>query len=253
MVLRSIGKGVGVILLFISVISFIILIPLGEMTSHDNMKELFISAFSKTLAGYGPDENITETHENLKRACELGMIDEYKIQMVKQTNVTLSCAEINATTADELPSLIAGRLFEDLWSKDFGCKFITCLRTLPSEEKPGLFFSSVMHDFLLSIRWYILLGMVVAGIMAAALSRSVEDALKSLGIPLSFAGASVLLTKLIKDFVFREVSAEANIIGSLLNTLFDKITYISLIVLAIGIVLIASSWVITRHIESSKG
>ncbi|MFH0868622.1 MAG: hypothetical protein V1839_00165 [archaeon] len=241
---RKLGKIFGV-LLFMTFLSLTLMsYSLAEFTSYNIIEPAFESMAQEKISLN--ETQLESQYDGMKQMCSSPGTTELPMT----NNITIKCSDIAATTADKIPALMAKAVFDSVYYKKFDCSFITCLRTLPAQDKASLLLTEKANEFYGKAWIYFLVAAFASGALLFAAAETWQSKFKSLGFCLFITGTPYILLKfLLKKFMPAETAAQAApMVDAMINALSMKF----LIAMFAGVVLIAIGFMIDFYEKKSN-
>lgn len=234
-ILRSTGKGLGVLILSISLASAILITALVKFTEYDSLKSFVTEMFAAQFTSID-EKQMNDTYSTLLAECQ--QADSVELTVAEGRSITLNCKDVRASNPQDLPKLLGASIFNDIYYRKYDCEFIECLQR-PGEERLTIFFSYKANLFFKSIQNFLWIGTTAGLVLILVSVEKWEGRLKTLGITLLVLGIPTLILGYFKDyFLPAEAATMASPIitqffGSVVNGFFI-VTIVGLILTGVG-------------------
>lgn len=203
----------------------------SEASKAENLKSLFVPMIAEGISGNVTSEQLSLAHKAYLQNCT-GK-DSITIPMEPQA-VTINCNELQNSNAEQFPTLIAESLFDSMYYKDYGCDFITCLQTLPKEQKFMVILSSTAQKFYESIIFPMILLTVFAAIGILTFAKDLSDKLKSLGWPILITGIGFFVLPLLFKNMPQTAAPLVENLNIVAKPVFTALTIIGVLLVVAG-------------------
>ncbi len=236
--LKKISVGLFFVLLSLALFAYME----AEATKAENLKSFFTPMIAKGMSENLTSEQLSVAHKAYLQNCT------YQNTITIPTEpqaATLSCDEIRNSNSEQLPTLIAASLFDSMYYKDYGCDFITCLRTLEGTDKLMVMMSSTANKFYNSIFMPLLMLTAISGLGILFFAKDLSDKLKSLGWPILITGASFFVLPLLFKNMPQTAAALVENLNQTAKPVFTALTIV-------GILLVAASFMVKKKRKSLR-
>ncbi|MEM5801859.1 MAG: hypothetical protein QXQ18_00525 [Candidatus Aenigmatarchaeota archaeon] len=251
--IRKMGKAFGSFLFSTFLFIFFITISLAQFTEYENLKNSLLPILNQQISSQISSEQIKKLHEILVLSCKEKEVIEFQ---VSQYNITLECKDIISSKPNDLTTLIALKVFDSVYYKEYNCPFLKCL--LRGDIEGFLVIFSVHgNNFSNSMIFYSIFGSIAGIILILISSESWSIRLRSLGWNIIFSITPLFLFFYFKDFLITrllplpEISL-SSIIIQLIDKIFEPIINYLLLFTIFGSVLIAAGYLIRKKGEHRK-
>jgi len=230
---RKFGKAFGVMLFTLFLSLAMLSYSLAEFTKYGAIEPAFEQMVLEKMPVNKAD--LEGQRKTVLDYCKQPGITEMPIQ----EGVALQCADVSASTADQLPKLMAKAYFDSIYYKPFSCSFVKCMITLPSDERSSIILTDMGNRFYSKAWIYLLAAAIGAAALLFICSNTWASRLKSLGFCMFIAGTPYFMFSFLKKFLPADVASQASpLIDVIVKTLSPKF----LIVLITGVILIIAGF-----------
>jgi heme/copper-type cytochrome/quinol oxidase subunit 4 len=247
--LRSVGKALGGFVFVICLTLLIFFIAMSKFTEYDNLKTYASNIMQEQVASQFNSTELYFFQLYLNHSCENKIITELPSTF---GNITLNCIDILTSRAEDLPKIIAGTAFDNVYYKSYDCKFPLCfLQMIRGEVEQYALLSQKAHNFFSDSIKYLFVCVVLGAVLLLVLNETWSSRFKSVGISCLFIGISYFLLPLIKSMAVKKLPPGVSL-DAPLNQIFDSLAGNLLIILIIGIVITAIGFTISFLSKRAK-
>jgi hypothetical protein len=250
---RKLGKILSGSLFTTFLVFAILVMSLIQFTEYNALKPVFTDILSQQITSSTPPEELDRLHAALSAKCKNS--ETVDIPMENQ-NISVKCSEIENSKPKDLTKLVAVKTFDDMYYKQYDCKFIECVQK--GEGSLFIILSAHANNFFKTAQVYL---WVLTFIFGALLILSIEtwaDRLKGVGTSLILTALPFFFLNYLADFfvpkgVMQSLPPQVansvnNLIGQLVNSTF--INY--LIVFVIGVILVSGGYILDYRLKKQK-
>ena len=242
---RTIGKGLGRFLFVTFVSLSILMITIVQLTEYGNLEPLFSGIILRQLSV--DTASMQQSYDAFIAVCAVR--DVVEIPLGGGETITLDCDTLGGIEASDLGRIMATKMFDKIYYKEYDCDFIECLKT----NQFFVIFSAKSNAFFRSMQVACLIGIAIsAGILFVSL-EGWPNRLKGFGMPLIGIGIFGVALPLVGDWLINTIFPgfglsslkEAGFdISPFLSDVFSSMRTSLLIILICGIVLTASGYIL---------
>lgn len=253
-IIRSIGKSFAGFFFITFLILSIILLTLTQLTDYTTSKPLFTDILSQQLGKSLNENELNQLHSALLVQCS--MVNEVEFPLDGQ-KVFVKCSDIKSGTAKDLTKLVAKELFDNMYYKNYSCKFVECIQQ-GGQEASSVIFSAHANNFFKNIQTYLWIGTIVFGLIFLVAIETWSGRLKGFGTSLLFTSIPFFAFVYIKDLLIpkqliQNLPIEAmGTVNNVINQIFTSMSNIFLVILIAGIILTVSGYVLAYKERKSK-
>jgi len=253
-ILRKIARFASGLLFSLCLSLLLLTILASSLTKYENVKMIFTDVYVNALKGQMGDQQIEQTYNNMSIYCQQN--EKIDFPFMNQ-NMTLSCSDIVGTNSTHFLYLLAGKVVDVFYYKDYGCDFIKCLQEMFSEkilstpEKAMALLSSTSNKFFDKIFLPMALATVFTGLLLLASIETWPGRFKTVGIEFLFIGIFYFLAPYLEGFIFKLLPPQASVAEGIYETVFKMTSHVLLIFFVIGVVFIAL-WVLSKFLMKKK-
>jgi hypothetical protein len=248
-VLSALGKIIGGIILGLFLIGLIFVSAMAQFTAYDNLQPTFVNLISTSMPIN--ESQFPQTKAMFTQYCQQPGITAIDIGALGNgaANMTLKCSDIaSATSAQQLAQSMATSMFDSIYYKNYTCEFISCMSTLPEQERMTIMSSAHANAFFNQAIMWCIGGIILGLVLLIVAIRKPFGIAKAVGIEMIASGAVAYVgTNAIKGMMSAGMPSE---VISIANTLFGILQSNFVIVLAIGAVLAVVGFVGTRFTKA---
>lgn len=257
---RGFLKVIFSILLVASLILLVMSFSMSQTITHDKLKPIFAEAIKPGIQTNGA--NLTLAYTNLVNKCTNEAIETIELPLGEAViglgNITLKCADIKASTPQEMEALVIDMVFDQkIYYKKYNCSFVDCLRNPPESVKGQEFmilFSDMASKSFRMYTNYLLIISIVLIILLILLSVPKYTLFTTLGIDFIIAGLPFFAIKFgvtsipMPEFGTPFIKQFFNSI----STSFLALLVLGIVLLIVGIIIRATAGKRIRKAESKK-
>ena len=192
------------------------------------------------------EDQLKQLHSVFLQECKS---EEYiNLPSIGSENISIPCKDVNASTPENFIDLVGGEIFDTFYYNEYSCNFIECLKQ-PGEEKLLVIVSLKGHEFFKNIQLYFW-DLTAVGLLILLVSIDTwGKRLKTLGWGMILVGLPFVIFDYTKNIVLKNIPA--NLVG-ILNSVISSVSYSFLIVLAVGVVLLLSGFMIEFRLKKKN-
>lgn len=228
-----------VMLLVLTTVSF----SFAEITKPANSKTLLLSVLSLAMP---KDVGSDAMHNQILYDCE----NKIELQLPiddGSDSVTINCNDIRDNKP--LNEVLLDGLFDKVYYKDYGCRFLQCFEKNSKDEPPFFLFAKVANDFFQNLSTKVVIAAIIMGVTLLLLGgiRTVAKNLITAGLPFII----ILLTRN-QGMQLLSSKAEFQPLLSLITSLDAATTRIFAAFLITGIILFVIALVFKKRAGKPK-
>jgi len=250
-VVTALGKIVGSLIFGLFLIGLIFVSAIAQFTAYDNLQPTFVNLISTSMPIN--ESQFPQMKAMLAQQCQQPGVTTINLGTLGNGggNMTLTCSDIaSATSAAQLARLAATGLFESIYYKNYTCEFISCMSTLPEQERMVVMSSAHANAFFNQAIMWCIGGIILGLVLLIAAIRKPFGISKAVGIEMLVSGAVAYVgINMIKGTISTGMPSE--VIG-VMNNLFGILQNNFVIVLVIGVVLAVVGFVGARFVKPKK-
>jgi len=243
--LRKVARAVSGLLFSVSLLSLISVLFIVNVTSRDNAREIFLKIFPNVLTKSIGSERIEQVYAGLSLACTQSSTVSFPFG---NESITLNCSEFVNTNSTNLLYVMSTKFFDNIYYRDYGCEFVQCLQKISSPLDVIVVFSSASHEFFNGL---ILPATAATALTGAAFFFSIEtwpERFKTFGLYFLLNGIFFFILPYTKSLILSRIPGEsADIVGSVVDAIFNLVTPILLVFLVVGIIFV-SVWIVGKFL-----
>lgn len=227
----------------------------AQFTEYDNLKGTFTGLVSQQLPSMNQSQ-FEQTKAALTLYCRqpgrttVNFADAMP-GSYGSLNITMKCSDITtAASSQAFFDLVAIAMFDGIYYKNYTCSFVTCVTTLPNQDKIAVIASRHANSFFKQAVFICIGGMVVGLLLITVGIRRIFGIFKAVGIEMIIAGAlSYVSINAVKGMVPAGVSSIA---GPVVDSLVATISSNLIIVVIVGVILAVIGFVGARKFRKSE-
>jgi hypothetical protein len=229
--LRKVGKYLFGSLFTLSLIFLISVHSFAQFTEYNNLKRIVTKIIE-------PSVESKLNYTIVLRMCEYQEKIEFYIENIG--NVSVTCDSIKQAGQEKFLALFTDVIFDKLYSKEYTCDFIGCLK-----EQPLVIVSSYANSFFMSLEVPLMLSTIILAIVYLMLEETNTKRLKGFGYILLVCGVQFFLLYYIKDFFVKQTP-----ILEILNFLFSSMTFYYTLALVFGASLFIVGYILEKKLKA---
>jgi hypothetical protein len=241
----AILKIAGGIIFAVFLVTLVVTNSTSSFTEHDNLQSLAMTIAASQLQF--PQMNAAQFAQFKTAAASLcSQAGRTSINLKELSadspDATLTCSEIAAArSTNDIAESIAAGMFDAIYYRNYSCSFISCLSTLPEQEKALMFASAHANAFFKQMMFAAVAGMLVGAAIVVIAIRKPLGIARVLGMSMIISSViGFVLVNLAKGMLPAGAAVEP--VASVINGLFGSISSNFTAVLVIGIVLTAAGF-----------
>ena len=243
-ILRTLGKIVGSFFFSLFLVLSVSVYAIVQLIAHENLKPVAVDLISKQF----PQTELNLLSLELKDLCK----DRNAAQVVLGgKNFDFDCTEVNRTEVQNMSSLIAGKIFDEIYFREYPCDFIACFQD-PNRDRAALFISATAYQFFGNLQFAVWVGTAISALVMLISIESWEGRLKGFGTALIFTGLPFfflwglqhLFSSLVPVGTIDVTRLTTAVFGSMLTNYFA--------ILVLGTILYIAGFVMTLKKKTKK-
>lgn len=272
-ILRSLGKTFAGAAFTTALITVLMSQSLGEFTSYESMKPVFLDIISKVAGDQALAVNLTQAEANQIRSVlhdycrkndyiDLADLPQFMTDVrglpVNVSELKIKCSDIdtivppNATSINPA-TLAASSIFDSIYYKEYTCSFVNCVLHVESREDYMIFLSEAFNKFLLRTKYYSIA--ITAASLAAflVLITTWIDRVNKVGWSLFSIGITPYIFAPIENLLFSRIATApevqqvaSGIIKPLVDSTFTHFNLILVAGMAMLVTGYATSYMLKR-------
>lgn len=228
--------------LFCTILSLtLLLFPLSKITSYDYLKPKLTHVLVEQYKANLTEEQLSFALLALKNMC---LKESSVIVPVGEFNATISCEKIKNASPGNLPNLVIGNIFNQIYYKTYDCQIFECLKI------PSFVVSKSFNEFLRSILLYTTLATALSGIAYTLLLEGMTEKLKGIGFSLFFVGLPYFFLVPILNFTLKKLQLGGY--SSFVTELSKELISYFLYPLVVGVVLLATGFALDFYLRKHE-
>jgi len=252
-ILRKIVRVASGFLFSLCLLLSLLTILASTLTKYENVRMIFIGIYANALKEQLGDQQINQSYNSLSVYCKQN--EKVDFPLMNQ-NMTLNCSDIVGTNSTHFLYLLAGRIVDGFYYKDYGCEFIKCLQEMfyekhLSPEKVTVLFSSTSNKFFDKIILPIALATVFTGLLLFASIETWSGRFKTFGIEFLFIGIFYFLMPYLEGIVFKLLPPQASVAEGVYGVVSKIISPVLVFFFTIGVVFTVL-WVLSKFMKKKK-
>lgn len=214
---------------------------LYDISSYDNLKNIFTTIFKEVVMRNTSMQEIEEIYNRITTYCNLRINESVELS----NNVSLKCSEIINTNSSYMIYLIAEKSFDQIYYKSFECEMLECVKKIKSGRDIFFLLSFKTHEFLGNIFQYFSILTFIFGILLFISIETWSGRLKTFGFEFLSIGIFYFLLPYFKKFISESFLKEVPIGENILESIFNQFNPILITFFICGVILIAV-WVLLK-------
>ncbi len=242
-VIRTLGKVVGAFLFSFFLTLAVTLVSLSQLTEHNTLKTLTTDLIESQI----PANQSAQEFSAINSACQSRDSIEISSPLL---NLTFRCSELlTAKSPVEMSRLIASKLFDTIYFKNYSCGFIECIQQ-SGELRSIVIISSLAHDFFKSIQDSSWIGVAIGAIILIVACESWGERFKKFGYSLILLGIPFVVIYYLKGLFLSSVNLAA--LNNIINIIFDSMLTNFILISIAGVALAIAGYFITKIERKEK-
>ncbi|MDO8740468.1 MAG: hypothetical protein Q7J54_02730 [Candidatus Woesearchaeota archaeon] len=196
---RFVVKLVFVIALFLT----IFLVSFAQLTNKDAIKPVINDLLTVQLQQGIGDVNLNDAHAQLVQECGGKEAIEREFSGM---DVSVNCAELNATPPSGLMNLLILSLFDSLYNKKYDCSLIECL-VKPDKSNMLVLFNAATNAMFWKLFNIFLIVTIVFAVISVLIAEKWFKEVRSIGIRCLTIGATFFIIGFLTNLLLPKENA----------------------------------------------